>query len=597
MFEFLRKGATSLFAKIFLAIIIIVFVFWGIGYIDTSDRNLVAEVDGEKINLKEFQEYYNFKFFQLKQAFGEVSSEDLKKMRFKEMALQELIRIKLTQRIAQDLGLKITQEEINLAISQLPFFQQEGRFNPSAYLAFLREMGLTPATFERILKADLLEQKLKGLLIAPILVSQDEVLEFAKFYHQKITLQEFILTMESCQREVKGDEKALESYFNAHRDLYVEEEKIKIAYYIIPFTGEVEVSEEEIKNYYAQNLNRFREPFKVKLRRIVIPGVDANAQKKAQEIKTQIKDLKDFAVFGSKTSEWFEDQALSQELKNILKLAKKGDILGPLKTSQGFIILGVEEVQPERVAKLEEVRDKIVSEIKKVKLRDRAKNHANAIYTKVVAENGLTKWGEKNQIKLEETGYLTQEELAKIFASRETANKIFKQGKGDYFSPLETEKAIYLVEILDKKPRRNLSFEEAKERVKNDYLKEKGRELCEGKVKSFLGKAKGQGNPIQIAQEMGFKEETKEILRKDLPEKLIQRGLPGLIEEPIITEETIKIYYLQRIENSQQTFSLEELHTIRSLLLEKKREEVLNKYLEGYQKRAKIKVYPLFQQI
>lgn len=148
MFEFLRKGATSLFAKIFLAIIIIVFVFWGIGYFGTSDRNLVAEVDGEKINLKEFQEYYNFKFFQLKQAFGEVSSEDLKKMRFKEMALQELIRIKLTQRIAQDLGLKITQEEINLAISQLPFFQQEGRFNPSAYLAFLREMGLTPATFE-----------------------------------------------------------------------------------------------------------------------------------------------------------------------------------------------------------------------------------------------------------------------------------------------------------------------------------------------------------------------------------------------------------------------------------------------------------------
>lgn len=112
-----------------------------------------------------------------------------------------------------------------------------------------------------------------------------------------------------------------------------------------------------------------------------------------------------------------------------------------------------------------------------------------------------------------------------------------------------------------------------------------------------MGKAKGQGNPIQIAQEMGFKAETKEVLRKDLPEKLIQRGLPGLIEEPIITEEAIKIYYLQRIENSQQTFSLEELHTLRSLLLEKKREEVLKKYLEGYQKRAKIKVYPLFQQI
>lgn len=597
MFDFLRKGATSLFAKLFLAVIVIVFVFWGIGYYGISDRGILAEVNGEKINLKEFQEYYNFKFLQLKQVFGEASREDLEKMKFKDLVLQDLIRIKLTQKLAQDLGLKVTQEEINFAISQLPAFQQEGRFNPSGYLTFLREIGLTPATFEKMIRADLLEQKLKGLLMATILVSQDEVLEFARFYNQKLTLQEYTLSIDACQRDVRWDEKTLESYFNAHRDLYVEEEKVKISYYALPIAGEVEVREEEIKNYYAQNINRFREPFKVKLRRIVVPAHDPEAQKKAQETRGKIKDLKDFAVFGSKTSEWFEDQALPEELKNILKIAKKGDILGPIKTSQGYMILGVEEVQPERVAKLEEVKEKILSEIKKVKLREKVKNQANELYTKIITENGLKRWAEKNQVKLVETGYLTKEELSKLFNSQEVGNKVFKQGKGDYLSPLETEKAIYLVEILDKRPKRNLTFEEAKEKVKGDFLKEKGKEICEGRVKGFLVKAKGTGNPPQLAQEMGFQVQTREVLRKDSPEILVFRGKPGLIEEPVSTGEAIKIYYIQKIEDSPQNPSPEELKGFRNTLLEMKREEVLKRYLEGYQKRAKIKVYPLFKQI
>ena len=40
MFEFLRKGASSLVTKIILAVITIVFVFWGIGLLQQGEENL-----------------------------------------------------------------------------------------------------------------------------------------------------------------------------------------------------------------------------------------------------------------------------------------------------------------------------------------------------------------------------------------------------------------------------------------------------------------------------------------------------------------------------------------------------------------------------
>jgi len=595
MFEFLRKGATSLFAKIFLAIIIIVFVFWGIGYFDTSSKEVVAEVNGEKINLQEFQEFYHYKYLQMKQTFGELSEEDLKQMKFKELVLQDLIQLKLLTALSKELGLKVTKEEVELALSQMPFFQEKGTFEPRKYQLFLRELGLRPSTFEELLKADLLKQKLQGLVLAPVLVSKDEVEEYGRFMKERVIFLEALLPLSSCESEVKVDEASLESYFNAHRDRYVEEERIKLAYYVLPIKGEVEVSEEEIKNYYMQNLNRFKEAFKVKLRRLLIPGEDSHALSKAQELKATLKTLKDFERYQVKKGEWFEGEALSPELREFLKKAKSGDILGPFKVSQGYLIVGVEEINPERVPKLEEVREQVLKELKKSKLRERTLSQANELYTRIVAENGLKRWAEKNGKSLQETNYLTLDELSKVVFSREVARHIFKHGKGEYFSPLEVGEAFYLLEVLDKKPKRNLNFSEARGLVLKDFLSEKGKAICEGKLKTLIERVKGEEDFEKQASLQGFQIQRKESLRKDLPLPLKGVGKPGLIKEPMTEPKEMKLYYILKLEETKEPLSKDEFQSFQRELLEWKREFVLKGLFEDYQKKAKIKVYPLFQ--
>ncbi|MEZ0344042.1 MAG: SurA N-terminal domain-containing protein [Caldimicrobium sp.] len=597
MFDFLRKGATSLFAKIFLAVIVIVFVFWGIGYFGSSNKDIIAEINGEKINLKEFQEFYHYKYLQLKQALGDLSEEDLQKMKFKELVLQELIQMKFINQLAEELGLKVTKEEVQIAISQLPFFQGNGDFDIRKYQAFLRELGLSPKTFETLIKADLLQQKFQRLLLAPVLVSKDEVEEYGRYLKQKIYFLEAKLPLLACERAIKWSERDLESYFHAHRDRYVEEEKIKLIYYELPITGEVEISEEEVKNYYLQNLNRFKEPFKIKLKRIFIPGEGDLSSKKALEIKNQIKSLEDFSRYGVKEGEWFEENSLPHDLILLLKNAKKGDILGPVKVSQGYLILGIEEINPERVLKLDEVRNVLLSELKKEKLRENTIAKANELYTKIVAENGLKNWAEKNGVNLKETGYLTQEELAKFLFSRDLARNIFKHGKGEYFAPVEGKDVIYLFEIVDKKNKRNLSFEEAKSRVLEDYLKEKGKEYCEAKVRGFIDKVKTEGDFKTIGKEEGFLISEGSMVRKEAKEFLKNIGKMGLIEKPFWEKDGIKMFYITKIEEYKGLFSPEEYSSLQEEILSLKRDLILKNFLSLYQRKAKIKIYPLFQQI
>ncbi|MFN4196620.1 MAG: SurA N-terminal domain-containing protein, partial [Caldimicrobium sp.] len=388
MFEFLRKGSTSLLAKIFLAIIVIVFIFWGIGSFTSYDKDLLAKVNGEKITLREFQEYYHYKLLQIKQTLGELSDEEIKKLNLKEQVLQELIQRKLLLTLAKEFGIYVSKEEVKIVLSSLPYFQENGVFNQAKYNFFLREIGLSPATFEKLLYTNLLEQKLRHLLSAPLLVSKAEIEDYANFYYQKLNLVECALPYEACEKEVNVTGQVLENYFHVNRNKYVEDEKIKIAYLKIPVTGKGEVSEEEIKNYYIQNLSRFKEPFKVKLRKYLVVGVEDLSLKKAQEERNKLQNIKDFEKLGIKEGEWFEEEALPQEVKEVIKKAKQGDILGPLKTSQGYLILGIEEVKPERISKLEEVKGKIKEKLEKEKIMEATKRKANEIYSQVVKENG-----------------------------------------------------------------------------------------------------------------------------------------------------------------------------------------------------------------
>ena len=57
----IRKFSSSIFAKVFLFIVAIPFIFWGMGDVFTSgNQNTIVKIDNEKISTKDFVEYLDF---------------------------------------------------------------------------------------------------------------------------------------------------------------------------------------------------------------------------------------------------------------------------------------------------------------------------------------------------------------------------------------------------------------------------------------------------------------------------------------------------------------------------------------------------------
>jgi len=597
MFEFLRKGATSIFAKIFLAVIVIVFVFWGIGTFTGDRSQVVAEISGEKITAKEFREYYNYQLYQLKLAFGEGSQEIAKDPKFKEEVLFDLIRKRLLRKYAESLGLSVSEKEVEMYLAQIPAFQDRGSFNPAKYQTLLREVGITPKFFEELLKQDLLEQRLSSLINSALFTTKKEAEDFAKFYFQTLHFKLAELPYSSCANELKPTDSDLENFFLTRRDLYTEEKKVKLVYHFLPFEGTAEVSEKEIKDYYEKNLTRFKEPFKVKLREIFIEGTDQTAFTKAQSLRAEIKDLKDFAKHRS-ISQWYDENSVPPELRNLIKSAKPGLILGPLKVEGGYLIVGVEEISPERLLKLEEVKSRIISELKQEKIKANVIAKANELYTKVVKEDGLTNLYQKEGTKLEETPYLTKKELLNLIQDSQTVDKVFKEKKGAYLPPVQTPKGVFLVEIKDKKEKRNLEFSEVKEKVKEDYLKEKGKALCEDKAKSLIALVKKGEDFVKTAQAKGFKILESTVKRKDFdPQIGLSKDLKlGIIEEPRVLEDRTQVLYLEGVENPAN-LKPEEISLAKEALISLKKEVIQRALFKDLQDKKSIKIYPLFKQL
>ena len=60
MLSSLRKISETIIAKIFITIIALSFVFWGINdFFRSNNSNLVAEIDGEEISFNQFINEFN----------------------------------------------------------------------------------------------------------------------------------------------------------------------------------------------------------------------------------------------------------------------------------------------------------------------------------------------------------------------------------------------------------------------------------------------------------------------------------------------------------------------------------------------------------
>ena len=174
MLQAMRKHARFFYILFF--IVILSFIFWGVGTVDKSTAVPVAEVGKEKITVEEYWNAYDrTREFYRNIMKGTFTEETEKQLNLKQKVLDSLIEQKLLLDEAKKEGVTVTDAEVEDSIVNDPAFMRDGRFDKEIYIRRLQLEGWKPEYFEALKRKDLTVARMRQLIEESIDVSDVDV--------------------------------------------------------------------------------------------------------------------------------------------------------------------------------------------------------------------------------------------------------------------------------------------------------------------------------------------------------------------------------------------------------------------------------------
>lgn len=209
MLKMMRHHAKYFYVLFF--IVILSFIFWGVGTVDkTSNGGIVAEVGKQRITQEEYYRAYDnaFKFYRdlYKEKFDE---EMQKKLKLKDTVLDSLIGNRVLLFAAEENGVRVSDEELNEAITNEPAFMRNGVFDSRVYQNTLRLSRMTPEVYEPMKRQELVIAKMTRLIE---LAANPPVVDLSGVSADEQTLKAMQDALINDARE-----KAVKSYINTYK--------------------------------------------------------------------------------------------------------------------------------------------------------------------------------------------------------------------------------------------------------------------------------------------------------------------------------------------------------------------------------------------
>ena len=539
MLKYIRTHATSWIIKVGLFFIIIVFAFYfGFRPGKGKHEGMVAEVNGQFISRKDFNEEYQKLLASYRDRFkGRLSDEAIRSLGLRQQALDGLINKFLLYQEALRMNLRVSPEELGRSIRSFPLFQVNGKFNRERYLRILGFHRMDPEDFEQMQEQHFLIDNLSNLIMQNAgTVSGEEAREAYFMENEKVNLEYIKIGPAVFLEKLGPTPTEVEEYFSSRRESFQIPEKVNLQYMVFrpkEYRDKVDIPEEEIKAYYEVNIDDFVTEEQVKARHILIkvtPDADpekvGEARKRTEEILARAKKGEDFASLAEQYSEgptakkggdlgYFPRGRMVKEFEDAAFSLKPGEMSAVVRTQFGFHIIKAEDIRQERTRGLDEVRKSIESTLRDQKSRDLAERGAEEAFYALYKGGEMKRVAEEYHLSVKETGSFSLEESIKgIPPSDEMKSVAFSLKEGEVSPPVEIAKNFYILRLTDKQEPRLPELEEVRDKVEKELREKKAGEKAESAAEELLAEVKG-GKPMEkAATSKGLKVEETGLFKK-----------------------------------------------------------------------------------
>jgi peptidyl-prolyl cis-trans isomerase D len=373
-------------AGVVLGIIGLVFVFWGINWTLTAP-SYAAKVNGSEVSVNDVRQSYQQQLAQVeRQANGSLS--DAQRNDIKKRVLDEYVNSEALVTRADALGYRVSDSELLKAMSQVPAFQVDGKFDYAHAVALLRAQGRSPLEIETYFRRDVKLQQLDSALTLSSFATQTEMKQIRALTKQQRELVWFTFSAQMFANQATPDETALNTYYEAHKFEYMTPETVDLRYVEISLSqlaSKVSVDDAQLKAYYEEQKvktpERFSQPEQRRVSHILLPVAtpadDAAVKAKAEGILKRAQAGEDFAKLAKEFSQdpgsaaqggdlgWSERKVWVTPFADAAYSMKVDEIQGPVKTQFGYHILKLVGIQPATVKTFEQSRADLETEYRR----------------------------------------------------------------------------------------------------------------------------------------------------------------------------------------------------------------------------------------
>ncbi|MGE6528310.1 SurA N-terminal domain-containing protein [Pseudomonas sp. NPDC077382] len=442
MLQNIRDNSQGWIAKTIIGIIVMLLALTGFDAIFNAASNSrnAAEVNGEEISLDELNQAMNMQRRQLAQQLGgnfDPSMLDDKLVR--ESSLRALIDRALLLQGARDADFAFSEAALDQMILQTPEFAVDGVFNAARFDQVIQQMGYTRLQFRELLKQEMLIGQLRAGISGSGFVTDEQIEAFARLEQQTRDFATITVPAETAAVDVSNDE--AREYYEKNTDRFRSPEQVVLEYLELnkeSFFDQVEVSEEDIKDLYQQRIANLAEQRRAAHILIETDGSeDATAKEKIDEVAKRLASGEDFSALAKELSQdpgsaneggdlgfagpGVYDPAFEEALYGL----EEGQVSAPVRSDFGWHLIKLLGVQSPEIPSLDSLKPELVRELKAQQVEQRFVEASKQLEDTAFESSDLLQPAQELGLSVQTTEAFGREGGADVAANRQVIQAAF----------------------------------------------------------------------------------------------------------------------------------------------------------------------------
>lgn len=546
MLQTFRALGNTKFIKIFLGILALSFVTWGIGdYITGRSGTTALTVNDTPIDAVTIERSYRNQVAEVQQKLGKGLSDQLiGLMNLPGQTLQQAIQENILLNTADNLGLAASPAAVRQQVTTNPAFVIDGKFDFATYQQQLSRVGFTATGYEQELANAKKIQQLASLMVPPTL---PQPMQIALAKQQQTLLSVGVATLAPTKVTKQPTTEELVSFYEAHLDRYTSPETRDVNVVTLDqeqIYNNLQPTQTAIADYFASHQERYNRPSQRFVAHIVLED-EATAQTIFEELQqgadfaqlAQQYSVDNFSANNGGELGWVSQQDLPDSFAAKTFAAELNALTGPVESPLGWHILTVTQERAASTPTLAEVQEQVLADLKITQAEDQFYTLQDELDDALAANESLAQVASRLGLKVQELGMVTMDmadATSTQYDPEIIAAAFAASGQTTEIAELSESKLAYVAvkSILPAAPQ---PLAAVKKQVAQDWTSTYQQQAMQNQATKMLTAAQENGNLRQAASAAKWQELSNIGRQQGAPEWMSNTLLSTLFRSPVGT--------------------------------------------------------------